>query len=278
IGQGFVGRSYADNFEARGYTTVRYALEAPYVGNKSRIKECDLVFIAVPTPSTPDGFDVGIVREALALVGSGKIAVIKSTILPGTTEMLQREFPDRVVLVSPEFLSEATAAHDAAHPYSNIIGLPTESEMHREAANQLLTMLPKAPFVLICRSVEAEVVKYSHNVNGYVLVVLFNLLYDFAERNGADWSNVQAALAADPYISSYYTRPVHKSGRGAGGYCFIKDFAAFRELYGRTLPDDKDGMAIMTALERKNIALLLASGKSLDLLEGVYGKDALANS
>ena len=45
IGQGFIGKSYADDMERRGYTTVRYALEEPYKNNKEKIKECDIVFI-----------------------------------------------------------------------------------------------------------------------------------------------------------------------------------------------------------------------------------------
>ena len=47
IGQGWIGRHCADDFESRGYEVVRYALEDAYVGNKERIAECDIVFIAV---------------------------------------------------------------------------------------------------------------------------------------------------------------------------------------------------------------------------------------
>src|ERR1700693_5239764 len=85
VGQGVVGETYADNFERRGYTTICYALEEPYRGNKYRIKDADVVFVCVATPTTPKGFDSSNVEEALKLVGEGKIVVIKSTVLPGTT-------------------------------------------------------------------------------------------------------------------------------------------------------------------------------------------------
>ena len=52
IGQGFVGKNYADNFERRGFSVVRYALEDPYRANKKKIRECDVVFICLPTPTT----------------------------------------------------------------------------------------------------------------------------------------------------------------------------------------------------------------------------------
>jgi len=85
IGQGYVGKNYADNFERREFSTVRYSLEPEYVANKGRIGECNIVFIAVPTPTTPDGFDLSVVEGAVGFVSAVKIAVIKSTITPGST-------------------------------------------------------------------------------------------------------------------------------------------------------------------------------------------------
>src|SRR3989344_2872584 len=120
VGQGWIGRAYADNFEERGYSVVRYSLEKEYVGNKNKIKDCDIVFIAVWTPTTPNGFDDSVIRSVLKLVGKGKIAVIKSTILPGTTEKIQEDFPEIVLLYGPEFLSVASHVHDAAHPFANL--------------------------------------------------------------------------------------------------------------------------------------------------------------
>src|SRR5262245_24485252 len=104
IGQGFVGKNIANDFEQRGNTVVRYALEPEYALNRRFISDCEVVFIAVPTPTTPSGFDYSIVEEAIQLVGTGKIAVIKSTLLPGTTKKIQDAHQDKVVLFSPEFL------------------------------------------------------------------------------------------------------------------------------------------------------------------------------
>ncbi len=271
IGQGYIGKNYADDFERRGFKVVRYALEAPYRGNKDRIKECDIVFIAVPTPTTPKGFDGGIVKSAIALVGRGKTAVIKSTILPGTTKGFQKAYPGKIVLYSPEFLSEATAARDASHPFSNIVGLPRRTATHTHAARQVLRILPKAPFTLVCTSTEAEIIKYTHNTSGYVQIILFNMLYDLAQGLGENWKNIHQAIAADPLVCNRYARPIHKSGRGAGGHCFIKDFAALRELYRKTVKD-KEGLAAFQSFEAKNKKLLISTKKDLDLLEGVYGK------
>jgi UDPglucose 6-dehydrogenase len=271
IGQGWIGRHYADEFESRMYTVIRYSLEEPYVQNKTLIKDCEVVFIAVPTPTTKDGFDESIVHSALSLVGEGHIAVIKSTLLPGTTEKLQTEFPDIFVLHSPEFLVEATAAHDAAKPHRNLVGIPVDTPLYREKAVSILRILPPAPYQKIMMSRDAEMVKYAGNCFLYTKVVFMNILYDLVEATGCEWKVLHEALINDPRIGESHTQPAHGRGRGAGGHCLIKDFEAMRRIYGSVVSDDKEGQAFLRTMAEKNIALLQRSKKDIDLVQGVYG-------
>ncbi len=276
IGQGWIGKNYADDFEARGYAIVRYGLEPEYSGNKEAIGACDVVFIAVPTPTTPEGFDSSALRSALPLVGKGNIAVLKSTMLPGTTEELQNLFPDILVLNSPEFLREANAAYDAAHPGRNIIGIPKEDPLYQEAALKVLSVLPTAPFSKVMSARAAELTKYSGNVFLAMKVVYANMLYDFADALGVEYESVRDALGADPRIGYSHLQPIdasghsNTSGRGAGGHCFIKDLEAFRILHD-SVRNDLEGSALLAALIKKNNRLLLDSGKDIDLLEATYG-------
>jgi len=271
IGQGWIGKSYADNFEARGFEPVRYAAEEEYQGNRDKIKDCDIVFIAVPTPSTPEGFDDSIVRDVVALVGEGSVAVIKSTILPGTTESIQAQYPGVFVFHSPEFLTEATAQHDADNPDRNIVGIPVDNAAYREKAELVLSVLPRAPYELICGAKEAELVKYGGNVSFFFKVLFFNLLYDLAQEVGADYQVMRDAMGHDPRIGFVHIDPLHKSGRGAGGHCFIKDFKAFLDIYEQEVGDER-GIQVLKALESKNLELLLGTSKDVDLLRGVYGE------
>ena len=274
IGQGWIGKNYADNFERRGFKVVRYSLEPEYAGNKEKIKDCDVVFIAVPTPTAPTGFDGSLVRATVKLVGQGKIAVIKSTLLPGTTEEIQKDNPDILVLHSPEFLTRLTANLDVAAPPRNIIGLPKDSNDYRRAAELVLSLVPKAPYNLICSARVAEMIKYIRNCQGYFRVIFANLAYDLAKAVGADWQKIEEAMAADPVNGGHYYKPIHSSGRGAGGPCYLKDFAAFVKLYQEKVGDDL-GNKILASLENKNIELLVKSNKDLSLLRGVYGDDIL---
>ena len=276
IGQGWIGKNYADDFEKRGYVVVRYGLEEEYVGNKEKIAECDIVFVAVPTPTTAKGFDDSTVRVVLPLVGKGRIAVVKSTLLPGSTEKLQEAFPDIVVLHSPEFLREANAAYDAAHPNRNIVGIPEEGQRYQSAAEAVMKVLPEAPFSIVVPAREAELVKYAGNVFLALKVVYANVLYDLAGTMGSDYDIVRQMLSADPRIGSSHLTVLsasghtEKTGRGAGGHCFIKDLEAFRRLYDVAL-QDSEGAVLLAALVEKNKKLLRESGKDIDLLEGVYG-------
>jgi UDPglucose 6-dehydrogenase len=279
IGQGWIGKHYADDFEARSYAVVRYALEEPYCQNQELIKACTVVFIAVPTPTTSDGFQIAAVESALHNLAPGTTAVIKSTLLPGTTKQLQAQFPELYVLHSPEFLVEKTAAHDAAFPQRNIVGIPVHNDEYTNRAKQVLNLLPKAPYEVIVDAKAAELIKYAGNAFLYTKVVFMNTLYDLVTATGADFETVRSALAADLRIGDSHTYPIHPSGhdqtntkpvRGAGGHCFIKDFEALRQLHHDVIGPDA-AHQLLTALMQYNNQLLVRSEKDLDLLSEVYG-------
>ncbi|CCH56538.1 UDP-glucose/GDP-mannose dehydrogenase dimerization [Fibrisoma limi BUZ 3] len=268
IGMGWVGKAYANNFKSRGLSPVCYSLDVEYIENRQNIEECDIVLIAVPTPTTSLGFDDSALKEAIKLVGKNKVAVIKSTVIPGTTNKLQKENPDVILIHSPEFLSTISAEYDAAFPKRNILGLPSESIEYVNAANLLLRILPFAPFNQICNAVEAEIIKYAHNCGGYLKIVFHNLLYDVCKNMGGEWGQIKTAIAADTDSLLAYLEPFHKNGRGAGGPCFLKDFSAFTKFY-ETIGDEL-GFEMLNLIEKKNISLLEKSGKDLDIIASVY--------
>lgn len=271
IGQGWIGKNYADNFEHRGYDVVRYGIEKEYRKNKTKIKNCDVVFIAVPTPTTPKGFDSSVLEQVIPLVGKEKVAVIKSTVLPGTTEALQKKFKNIFIVHSPEFLTESSARQDVDKPFHNIVGIPKDTKEYRRIAEEVLVLLPRASSELVTDIRTAEMFKYLRNTFFYTKVVFMNLMYDMAKSQGANWSELETLMANDPWIGNQHIRPIHKSGRGAGGHCHIKDFVAFRTFFEAQMNDEK-WKAILRALESKNIELLVSTNKDLDLLQEVYGK------
>lgn len=268
IGTGWIGGSYAKDFIDRGYNVIQYSLDPEFVGNKNLISTCDYVFIAVPTPTTPNGFDYSIVEDVLSLVGDKKVAVIKSTILPGTTERLQKKFPNIVVMHSPEFLREESALFDVKNPERNIIGYVDERGY--EAAKKLMVILPKARFEHICLSEVAEAAKYMGNFLLYLKVLGANIIYDFCQLSNVDYGSVRDMVKDDSRIGSSHLDIQHKSGRGAGGHCFPKDSAAIRTVFDH---NNSAALGALLSLENYNKSLLISSNKDLDILNGIYGDE-----
>lgn len=278
IGQGFIGKNMADDFEDRGYNIVRYN-KSNFQENKAKIAECDYVFIAVPTPSTPSGFDDSILLEVIPLVGKNKVAVIKSTIKIGTTEKIQKLHPDKYIIHSPEFLTEKNAREETRNPERNVVGYTKESQTF---AQKVLDLLPKSKHDFIVPAKEAELIKYMGN-NFLMLKVLYaNIIYNIADKNGIDYDSVATAVACDSRIGSSHLKIKHQGGlsgnpgRGAGGHCFIKDMAALVEMYKELNLEKKSEHKALNLLESAvefNKELLIESEKDLDLLYGVYNKE-----
>lgn len=269
IGQGFVGKNYADAFEAKGHKIVRYDLEH-YKDNKNLIKGCSLVLVAVPTPTTPRGFDGSVLRNALQIVAPGTTVLIKSTIKVGTTEKLQKLFPDLSIMHSPEFLREKQAGYDARHPERNIIGiLDIRNNDLLTKAQELMKILPPAPYELITTAANAELIKYAGNCFLYTKIVFMNMLYDLAQKYKLDYEVISEAVGQDPRIGSSHTKIMDQSGRGAGGHCFIKDFEVFIEMIKEAGLADQKKLA--ENIRDFNLQLLKNSGKDLDLIKDIYG-------
>ncbi|MFZ2523379.1 MAG: hypothetical protein WAW92_03245 [Minisyncoccia bacterium] len=281
IGQGWIGKNYADNYESRQFEVVRYSLEKEYINNLNKIINCSLVIIAVPTPTTEKGFDLSFVEDAVSKTIPGQSVVIKSTLAPGSTKKLAEKFPDRYIFHSPEFLSERTAKYDVDRPHANVLGTPIENPEYRKRAEEIMSTFPVAPFSLVCTSLEAEIIKYSRNIHGYFEVIFYNIFFDYVNSLGASYDVIKSYIERDPYHAPRYATPMHASGhdlknpkRGAGGHCFIKDFKAFRENFKIILEDEKS-LKVLEAIEQKNIDLLIKSGKDIDLLKDVYGSDII---
>ncbi|NCB21187.1 MAG: UDP-glucose/GDP-mannose dehydrogenase family protein, partial [Clostridia bacterium] len=245
--------------------------------NKDRIKDCDFVFIAVPTPSTPEGFDDSILQEVLSLVGENKTAIIKSTIKIGTTEKFQKLYPNKHIIHSPEFLTEKNAAQDTKFPPRNVIGY---TEKSKDKAQAVLDILPKAKHSFLVSSREAELVKYMGNNFLFLKVIFANMMYNLASRKGLDYNLVAEIVSCDPRIGPSHLQIKHQSGhsdklgRGAGGHCFIKDMSALVEMFKEepiSNNEDKLSLELLEKVVELNNQLLINSDKDLDLLQGVYG-------
>lgn len=306
IGQGYVGKPLADFVEEAypKHEVIRYDLE-DNKNNAPLIKQCSIVFIAVPTPTETLNSDLygsffvdcSALEDSLKLVGKDTIAVIKSTTPPKLLRFLQDKYKKITIMHVPEFLTESTAMLDTRQPDRNLVGVYNAENPNLTAqALRVLEILPAAKFNKIVSYEVASLAKYAGNSFFVVKNVFFNLLYDLAERLGVDWEDLHEAITHDHRIHPVHTNVMHKGGRGAGNHCLIKDFATFKEIildgfadehkekdefeernegikkYYRPIkhPRLKNMLNFMTFAEKVNVGNLVKSRKDLDILAGVY--------
>ena len=122
MGVGVVGGAVRNYLELTGIQPLLYD-PGKGLGSLKEINEAELVYICVPTPYVAGvGFDDSAVADAISHLRGSKTIVIKSTVLPGTTEKFQRLYPQQTLLFNPEFLRENRANEDFLTPDRQIVG------------------------------------------------------------------------------------------------------------------------------------------------------------
>lgn len=192
------------------------------------VLECDYIFIAVPTPYN-NGFDLTEMNDAFTHLAkvNDKIIIIKSTVLPGTTDNYQLQYPQHQILFNPEFLTQDTAIDDFIHPDRQIIGYTTQSQT---LAEEVLAMLPPAPYQKIMPAPAAEMVKYMFNTFYATKVVFANQFYDLCQKLDVDYALVKEAFLTEKKNLFNHFEVWHKRYRGYGGKCLPKDLDSLVDL------------------------------------------------
>jgi UDPglucose 6-dehydrogenase len=200
------------------------------------IRKTALTFICVGTPSNPDGsIDLDQVRavshtigKSLASADGHHTIIVKSTVLPGTSETLvvpilesesgKRAFVDFGVASNPEFLKEGTAVADFFHSDRVVIG--TNDARSRAVLDALYTPLGAPIYATTIRT--SEMIKYTSNAFLATKISFANEIGNLCKAMGIDSYEVFRGVGLDARISPHFFR----AGIGFGGSCFPKDVRA----------------------------------------------------
>ena len=225
------------------------------LGSAAEVSKADVIFIAVPTPYDEEqGFDRSALDSAFSCIKGAKIIVIKSTVLPGTTEYFQKRYPQHKVLMNPEFLTQSSADADMLFPDRQLVGYTAQSY---GVAKEILQLLPLAPFERILPASEAEMVKYFGNAWFSTKVIFANQIYDLCGKLGLNYEVVKECASADKRIGRSHLEIWHGGHRGFGGACLPKDTSAlvhFAEEHGVELKLLKAAVVINAALRKQVMA------------------------
>lgn len=226
----------------------------------------NMAYIAVPTPMSDidDSCDTSIVEATLDALPEGFTAIIKSTVVPGTTQHYHEEYPHLKIAYSPEFLVERRHLEDFGNQDILVCGTHHADvaeqvfQQHREAGvlkrNQTFHVTPT----------QAELVKYTKNTFYALKVIFANQMHDICEALGEDWQTIVEIITAEQAqpIGPSHLDPIFGLNRGFGGKCLPKDSNALRVL-AKELGVNYD---IFDALQSDNARLRgILTGKPSDV-------------
>lgn len=217
-GMGFVGREVKKLFPD--------AEEHDPPQGKIATGEYDFAFINVPTPMSQDGkCNIEAVEEVVAKIDAGTF-VIRSTIPPGTTDYLEKEYGVDCVM-TPEYVASSS-------PYPPPLGDITKRAFHvlggrpkvvKRVRRLYETLYPPMTRFVEMSALEAEVTKYMENFYIATYVSFCNQFFDICQLYGIDYDKVKEGFLADPRMTPYWTN-VYPEKRGWGGHCLPKDASA----------------------------------------------------
>jgi GDP-mannose 6-dehydrogenase len=266
----------------------------------------DLALICVGTPSRDNGqLDVTAIQRVAESIGRELrrarrpyTVVLRSTVLPGTTESIlapalqggSAPLPALSLAVNPEFMREGSSLRDFAQPPLTLVGCesPATADTLREVYAEV-----EAPFVhASVRS--AEMAKYVSNAFHALKVTFANEIGDLCEALGADAQDVMRIFLMDRKlnVSEAYLRP----GFAFGGSCLPKDVRALLHaarsadlavpVLSEILPSNdqqiQQGVSRVLATRRRRIGILglafkagtddLRESPMVRLVEALIGK------
>lgn len=220
IGTGIVGGATLKLAKKQGHKDIK--IYDPGIKSFDSMEGCDAIFISVPVPTKPNGDqDLSILEESLARCPANSVAIIRSSVLPGTANTQAEYFKDIEIYSCPEFLTERTADED-----TNKLPLICSAE----AWPTLAEIFPNKEIITLNGETECEMVKYTHNAFCAVKVGFFNMIHQVCTDSNIEYGPIVGAAAITGFIEKTHTKVPGPDGKmGFGGKCLPKDLLAFSQ-------------------------------------------------
>ncbi len=219
------------------------------------IKDADLVFITVGTPSKRLNEDAdltyvwSVADEIAKNIKKYCVVVTKSTVPVGTSKEIKKIIGKLVpedlfdVVSNPEFLREGSAIDDFMRPDRVVIG--SENSKSEKIMKELYRPLYLRETPIVSTSIEtAEIIKYASNSFLATKITFINEIADLCEVVGANVQDVSKAMGIDQRIGNKFLN----AGPGYGGSCFPKDVKAFSSTAKKFNID----LSIINAVDKAN--------------------------
>ena len=205
--------------------------------NRKVIRECDLIYTLVATPSLDDGsYDVsavwkviGDVKEEMKIANYPKNFVVGCTTNPGDCDLFRKELPDSVnVFYNPEFIAQGSIINDLRTADMVLLGCDGNGN-YDDVVNSIRklyeTIQTTRAIVCTMTNKSAEITKIAINCFLTTKISYANMLGDVLRKAGCgdEINTVLNSIGIDKRIGREYL----KYGFGYGGPCFPRDNRAF---------------------------------------------------
>jgi UDPglucose 6-dehydrogenase len=244
VGNGYVGGAIAHGFSpaSTGRCEVKVYDVIPERSLNTldeTVNDSDFIFVSVPTPMNKDGsMSLKYIDEVFKNINEVSRSlehtiILKSTVIPGTTEKIQKKFPNLNIVFSPEFLTEKSSRLDFINQSRVILG---GTDYYASRVEELFKDRFKYCHIIKTDYKTAEMIKYFSNTFFAVKVSFVNEMKLICDAIGADWNTALEGFVADGRIGDSHLNVPGPDGKlGFGGSCFPKDinsFISFAESIG----------------------------------------------
>lgn len=255
IGNGFVGMTVGKGFIELGDKVIFYDVVDKDLPNFTKninlaIENSDISFVCVPTPTNENGeIDLSYINDVSKNIGKAiakkdkyHLVVIKSTVVPNTTEYVvipsleyysNKKAGDGFgVCMNPEFITEKANTlikRDFFTEDRIVIG-----EYDRKSGDILEELYKPLNIPVFRVNLQtAEMIKYASNCMLVTKISYWNEIFLICNKLGVDSQTVADIVGLDERIGKYGTI----TGKAFGGKCLPKDlkaFISFAENYHKT--------------------------------------------
>jgi UDPglucose 6-dehydrogenase len=235
VGNGYVGSAIAHGFSSAstGRCEVKIYDILPEKSLNTldeTINDSEFIFVSVPTPMNSNGsISLKYIDEAFKNINgvsrnSEHVIILKSTVVPGTTEKLQKKFPGLNIVFSPEFLTEKSSRLDFINQSRVVLG---GSDYYVDEVEGLYRDRFKYCHFIKTDYKTAEMIKYFGNIFFAVKVSFANEMKLLCDTIGVDWKIALEGFVADGRVGDSHLNVPGPDGKlGFGGSCFPKDINA----------------------------------------------------
>ena len=232
IGLGYVGTAlkegFKEHFNIETYDIKNNLCSCDSISELT--KKTDVIFLCVPTPMNQDGScNLDIVGNVISEINSSsndsnKIVVIKSTVVPGTTESLNRQYNNVEIIFNPEFLTEANFIEDFKNQNRIILG---GIKSTTTIIKQFYAKIFSDSTIIETDATSSEMVKYLTNTFLASKVSFANEMKMICDKLNINYDKViEYALYDNRLGESHWSVPGPDGKLGFGGSCFPKDINA----------------------------------------------------